>query len=73
MKQKYKISKNRFSAGFRRKGDRESFNLLLKNNNYKDQRNSIAYKQKYTPISILFKNDPISFQLILTLIFSFCS
>ena len=68
MKQKYKISKNRFSAGFRRKGDKESFNLLLKNNNYKDQRNSIAYKQKYTPISILFKNDPISFQLILTLI-----
>ena len=68
MKQKYKISKNRFSAGFRRKGDKESFKLLLKNNNYKDQRNSIAYKQKYTPISILFKNDPISFQLILTLI-----
>ena len=68
MKQKYKISKNRFSAGFRRKGDKESFKLLLKNNNYKDLRNSIAYKQKYTPISILFKNDPISFQLILTLI-----
>ena len=68
MKQKYKISKNRFSAGFRRKGDRESFNLLLKNNNYKDQRNSIAYKQKYTPISILFKNDPMSLQLIQSLI-----
>ena len=68
MKQKNKNGKNRFSAGFRRKGDKESFKLLLKNNNYKDQRNSIAYKQKYTPISILFKNDPISLQLIQSLI-----
>ena len=68
MKLKNKNSKNRFSAGFRRKGDRDSFNILYKNNNFKNERNSIAYNQKYTPISILFKNEPISFELIQSLI-----
>ena len=67
MKQKNKNSKNRFSAGFKKKGDRDSLNIIFKNNNYKDQRNSIAYRQKYTPISFLFKNDPITLQLIQSL------